>query len=1537
MDPYEFARNKYYDTDYTYSGNQFCDHIDSAVANSMSHEHSSTPFLYRETGVDLANERVRENSGLGGVPLRQDFLGSCEGISDSFHSMYDVPTFSTHTMQDVCNAKDFRYDNNDAEDNSFYYAASDAVPNHAAYYLASANIMKECDPSYPVIYPPATVTDQCTNSVKLHSADSDSSQVGNYSQKYTPKYTFDPCDREFIEALVVKLAEKSVMYAESREKGKEYYDFAASTTEGKSVTLAQNGNLSAGLPSASSLDLDRSFNYDSIVSDREINSVSHDKKALVPSDETDASEKRLDIENVNNVDNSSSEQNVEDAIEEVPYGISVADSSTHQSTVEEGNSEAKPAIALSPEEAMKYFLETNCLNVTSYKILDSNWTVKEIEVTSDWFPETTLDIDDEQQRNLLTYVQQTHLRVLVKNELRKINYNLTNCRPDETFFSKLDSSLKKNTAFVRKLKTFTGSQLPSLLRDMSTLNLSKYVSEVAAALVDAKLKMVDVWPAVQLCSLMHQTYADFGPFLLDNWQKVLSLKKDEKIANQAKLRVDLRFYAELISVGIFTHKEGLPLLGNILTVLTNMDREEHHNINIILSFCRHCGDDYAGLVPRRLRILSERHGIAIPQYNLLSKEKQRNVKLLLKDYYSSLCKHRLKEHLELQNFVRQNRKILQTKGELSSERKEKLEALQASFERIDVGTQQFAEALDEDIPALPEDESLKHDIMAMNGSSENEEGAVPPDLWEDEETKRFYENFPDLKEFIPSLQVRAVEPEPVVSEEALDAEFEKDLNCISPEEETLPPEPEEIEETEPSAVSNKVLIESFLSALPNCVNQEMIDSAAIDFAMNLNTKHNRKKVVRALFNVPRIRLDLLPFYGRFVATLHPVQPDISEDLCQLLKQDFKYHIRKKDQMNIESKVKVVRFIGELVKFRMYSKIESLYCLKVLVQDFTHHHIEMCCNLLESCGRFLIRHHDCHQRMKVYLEQMMRKKAVMALDSRYVTMIENAYYFVNPPDSSLSSKKERPPEHEFIRKILYQDLTKTNIDKILRLMRKLDWNQADVASYAIKCLTYAFKVKYFNIRCLANLLAGLVAHQEFVGTYVVDGVLEDIRLGMEVNLPKYNQRRVAMIKYLGELYNYRMVESSNIFQVLYTLITFGVTWDWTVPSVLDPPDSLFRIRLVCVLLETCGQYFVSGMSKKKLDMFLVYFQHYYWFKYLHPVWTTEQPFPVGISHMVKETITNLRRNIHLFNSLEEAEEAVIKLRAEQEANLGPLQKFWQGSNNADDTTSQGSIGDNSVEFDDESEQGASDLDTSQEDLDADDGASSGISGLSELVIPGEDSYSVDSTYDLMCENIKDENYSEMLNTFDVGDTTTGRSDVHIQSEKTDGCLAPRLVECPEDDEFLNAFERMVSDNIQDRLQETIKPQQVDISVPLHIKGSSKKTYEQLQEEEQEKTNMNFVLMLRKGHKQQYKNLAVPVDSEMALNLKNREEAERAEKERVKRLTLDINERLEEEDYQEMLAQAQRPAFMNLNRERRHKYQHPKGAPDADLIFGPKKVR
>lgn len=71
------------------------------------------------------------------------------------------------------------------------------------------------------------------------------------------------------------------------------------------------------------------------------------------------------------------------------------------------------------------------------------------------------------------------------------------------------------------------------------------------------------------------------------------------------------------------------------------------------------------------------------------------------------------------------------------------------------------------------------------------------------------------------------------------------------------------------------------------------------------------------------------------------------------------------------------------------------------------------------------------------------------------------------------------------------------------MRKLPWQDVEVKDYVICCMINIWNVKYNSIHCVANLLAGLVLYQEDVGIHVVDGVLEDIRLGMEVNsiLPK----------------------------------------------------------------------------------------------------------------------------------------------------------------------------------------------------------------------------------------------------------------------------------------------------------------------------------------------------------------------------------------------------------------------------------------------------
>jgi len=223
-------------------------------------------------------------------------------------------------------------------------------------------------------------------------------------------------------------------------------------------------------------------------------------------------------------------------------------------------------------------------------------------------------------------------------------------------------------------------------------------------------------------------------------------------------------------------------------------------------------------------------------------------------------------------------------------------------------------------------------------------------LFEDEDTRQFYENLPDLKAVVPQILYKDSEAASSVAHEADEGEatlLTDDINVEDLERELCEAssaaanvsEEQEVEcelasvadgkdEDFDIASSMKLILEEFLSCLPNSVSREMIDKAANDFCLNLNTKANRRKLTRALFNVHRTRYDLLPFYARLVAILNPCMADVAIDLNALLKNDFRYHVRKKDQMYIETKLKIVRFIAELVKFNIFPKADSLHCMKV---------------------------------------------------------------------------------------------------------------------------------------------------------------------------------------------------------------------------------------------------------------------------------------------------------------------------------------------------------------------------------------------------------------------------------------------------------------------------------------------------------------------------------------------------------------------------------------------------------------------------------
>ena len=65
---------------------------------------------------------------------------------------------------------------------------------------------------------------------------------------------------------------------------------------------------------------------------------------------------------------------------------------------------------------------------------------------------------------------------------------------------------------------------------------------------------------------------------------------------------------------------------------------------------------------------------------------------------------------------------------------------------------------------------------------------------------------------------------------------------------------------------------------------------------------------------------------------------------------------------------------------------------------------------------------------------------------------------------------------------------------------------------------------------------------------------------------------------------------TVFTALYLVLEHGHQAPHTAAR-WDPPGSVFRLRLVCQVLEVCGQYFCRGLGARRLDRFLAFLHRY----------------------------------------------------------------------------------------------------------------------------------------------------------------------------------------------------------------------------------------------------------------------------------------------------------------------------------------------------------
>lgn len=699
----------------------------------------------------------------------------------------------------------------------------------------------------------------------------------------------------------------------------------------------------------------------------------------------------------------------------------------------------------------------------------------------------------------------------------------------------LDSSLKKNTAFIKRLRTaITSTSTTAFIQEIRSLSLQKYLSEVISASYEGLCKLKtpgEIAAGVEIISALHQRFgpADFTVYL--GWLLGRGLSTPEKAhlktlgqdarekeekERLGRQRVLLKVVTELWLVGLLrgledvvrpddatsrakenisgpvsklgdaagkmkstpgpaktdrdTDAEPFPL--EVLKDLLGHDRD-HTNLPLVVQFVKSFGWDVLGIksstgegrksVKVNGSIVSgaeagysssteeDNPGVTTSMLDdtpLISSDLQQRFRNILDRYFEDLKVHIVKDQKSIITQARRNAEAYVKSGEVFEDRQANHEKLLKAQEKLIADSQILCDALgNQEMPDLREKDA--QDPTGTSGiglvkTGEYLRGQVDgAGIWEDEEERRFYENLIDLQDRVPGILLADVKKKKTEGDEQVG----KRADTSTPSADVLEKSSSTLStEDQSTTIANKTVgaqVDALLARLPEFQNKEMVDQAAIDFCF-LNSKASRNRLGKAFQEIPKGRSDLLPLYSRLVATLGKHMPDVSHGIVSYLDDEFR-SLQRRKQKDFLGQVRTgnIRYLAELTKFGVVPEHVIFHCLKVSLDDFSRMNIEIICNLLENCGRYLLQNPDTAPRMNSFLETLQRKKSAQHIGQQERMLIENATYFVNPPERAAIQQKDRTPVELFVSKLIYLDMNKRTYTKVLKSIRKLHWEEQDV--------------------------------------------------------------------------------------------------------------------------------------------------------------------------------------------------------------------------------------------------------------------------------------------------------------------------------------------------------------------------------------------------------------------------------------------------------------------------------------------------------------
>lgn len=837
-------------------------------------------------------------------------------------------------------------------------------------------------------------------------------------------------------------------------------------------------------------------------------------------------------------------------------------------------------------------------------------------------------------------------------------------RLSDAALRQLDSSLKKCTGFLRKIRSsgITEESVPALCHEAQSLNLSRYISEVVAAITETKLRSADVEHVGVLCGELHRRYEDFITQLVAALSTVILSSTSNGTAKELGSRkASMRLLVEVFVLGMMADVSPVTAVLKHLVRSPKDSREDAlNNLGIIASFVRTGGRTMLLKVPSTGSPSANGRDAAVSDWQdeVLPQSTKATISAALQAYYDTEVKRLLKETRdEVQRAEVTLSRSKNARGDPDVEASMAYEASKLLCEKVCSSAKVLADSLGKESP-----DSIVHMSQAKGIAAEKTVGkdalqtVVANPLhslgrnrspresdfllqgespFDGDEERLFYTEIPSLRDKSSRVADKvgsSTSGSPGRGDSAgKDADLKQSKtssNSSRKSDLNYPGVSKQTTDIRKRGSDKPISLDKLLGQLSSIESRESVDAFVTSFIDAAESSKNApKRLAKSLSSVSAQKLNLLPAYSRIAACLHADYAEIAATVAANLEEEFRHLALGRsdmDEKNLAVCTKNAKYLGEYVKFGLIGSGTMFDLLGICMKDFTAHRVDIACHLLETCGRFVYRTPSTHIRMGNILETIWRLKSVKNMEARQNTLVETAFFASKPSSVNKNQKRKcRPPIHEYIRHLIYYRLDSTNIKWTQTQFMKLPWDE-ELEQYVIKKFVKISRARFSTIPYVSTLIALLQRFKPGLIIGVVDALLEAIRSGMEKNDGRDSQRRIAEIQLLGELHKCGVVDERVVYNVLYQSITLGhdsseinnarsrnttgtpgfrVGADLqlrseaavrvptsTLSTAPDPPGDFFRIRIACVLMESCGRVLVAS-NRRKLEVFWVFFERY----------------------------------------------------------------------------------------------------------------------------------------------------------------------------------------------------------------------------------------------------------------------------------------------------------------------------------------------------------